>query len=150
LGQYERAFIWQGGVMTDLGALTGDLSSRAADINDRGQVVGRSANQLGQGRAFLWEGGVMTDLNTLLPPDSGWVLQYAFGINNNGQVTGLGDYQGEMRAYLLDLDASRTAAVPPFHGCASLFQTVTDDVNLSFAAFAGPGAETPVVVEIGP
>jgi probable HAF family extracellular repeat protein len=38
----QRAFFWQNGTMTDLGTLGGNISSKAAGINDTGQIVGWS------------------------------------------------------------------------------------------------------------
>jgi probable HAF family extracellular repeat protein len=48
-----RAFLWQNGVMTDLGTLGGYYGSRAYGINDNGQVVGSSGNASNELRAFL-------------------------------------------------------------------------------------------------
>ena len=81
-----KAFIWQDGVMTDLGHLPGGLTSRAHDINDSGQVVGYS-EWIGGGGGFIWENGVMTNLGELAP-DEGCT---PFGINNTGQVVGGAD-----------------------------------------------------------
>jgi probable HAF family extracellular repeat protein len=81
------AVLWDAdGRITDLGDLPGGGdSSRATGINDRGQVVGRSATATGT-RAFLWEAGSgMTDLGDL-PGGDDWSL--AFGINDHGQVVG--------------------------------------------------------------
>lgn len=79
-----RAFLWQGGVMTDLGTLPSYTnSSYAHDINNTGQVVGYSTNASGTNRAFLWQSGVMTDLGTLGGADSA-----AYGINDTGQIVG--------------------------------------------------------------
>ncbi|HEY5730708.1 MAG TPA: hypothetical protein VIS72_11690, partial [Anaerolineales bacterium] len=50
--------------IVDLGILGGD-SSRAQDINERGQIVGESTNPSGDTHAFLWKNGVMIDLGTL-------------------------------------------------------------------------------------
>jgi len=79
-----HAFLWQDGVMTDLGTLPGDVSSAAGSINESGQVVGNScgANLC---RGFLWENGAMTDLNTLLPLGSLEVI-FAGGINDLGEI----------------------------------------------------------------
>jgi probable HAF family extracellular repeat protein len=84
----SHAFVWQNGVMTDLGTLGGD-NSYAYAINDAGQVVGYSdsaaTDQYGNHlqHAFLWQSGVMTDLGTL-----GGTASRAFGINASGQVVG--------------------------------------------------------------
>jgi hypothetical protein len=44
----------------------------------------------------------MQDLIDLIPAGSGWTLQYAFGINDAGQIVGRGTYQGQPdQAYLL-------------------------------------------------
>jgi hypothetical protein len=52
--------------------------------------------------AFVWRAGVLSDLNDLIGPNSGWDrLQYAYGINELGQITGLGILNGVERAFLL-------------------------------------------------
>jgi probable HAF family extracellular repeat protein len=81
-----HAFLWQHGVMTDLGTLPGlDFSSGAGSINERGQVVGTSCDVSFNCDGFLWENGVMTDLNTLLPFGSLQVIS-AGGINDLGEI----------------------------------------------------------------
>jgi probable HAF family extracellular repeat protein len=104
----RRAFLWQSGTMVDLGALGGP-SSAARGMNSAGQVVGDATtttldvNGIPIWHAFVWQGSLMTDLNNLLPAGSGWVLNYAGGINDNGQVVGEGFFNGQDRAYLYDL-----------------------------------------------
>ena len=44
--------MWQNGQMTDLGTLGG--KGEAADINNRGQIVGTSTTKTGQDHAVLW------------------------------------------------------------------------------------------------
>jgi probable HAF family extracellular repeat protein len=88
----------------DLGVMgisaTGDTESSAKAINDLGQVVGHSTTAASAyTHGFLWEDtndngasdpGEMVDLNTLLPPNSGWEIFAASGINNQGQIAGWG------------------------------------------------------------
>lgn len=99
----QHAFLWESGIMTDLGTLGGDYStSTAYAINDTDQIVGRSyIPGVGDDRAVMWENGAIIDINTLLPPDSGWVLGMAMGINDQGDIVGSGQINGETHAFLL-------------------------------------------------
>ena len=82
-----HAFLWQNGVMTDLGVLPGDEDSGAAAINNLGQIVGSSGRTDPETyestyRSFLYENGVMTALPV---PSS---ESYAGDINDSGVVVG--------------------------------------------------------------
>ncbi|MEM8864501.1 MAG: hypothetical protein AAGF31_03025 [Planctomycetota bacterium] len=96
-----HAFIWDAANgMTNLGAASlGAIESRAYDINNHGTVVGE-LNYGGIFRAFCWIDGQILDLNSLLHPNSGWVLETANGVNDSGWITGTGTYFGEQRAFL--------------------------------------------------
>ena len=86
-------------VITDLGTVAGTVSHPFA-INNAGQVVGRSYASTGASRAFLWQGDTMVDLNSLIPANSGWVLEVATAINQSGHIVGLGTLVGSQRAFL--------------------------------------------------
>ena len=91
-------FLWQHGVMTNLGALPGGNFSQGNALNNRGQVAGFSETALvdpadadcGNPPTFhavyaaLWQHGTVSDL----PPFSGDPDSLAFGLNNQGQVVG--------------------------------------------------------------
>jgi probable HAF family extracellular repeat protein len=75
-----------GGQITDLGTLGGFFTD-AYDINELGDVVGRSAPRgpVGTGpRAFLYRDGVMYDLGTLTSRD----YSTAYAINDEGVIVG--------------------------------------------------------------
>jgi probable HAF family extracellular repeat protein len=94
------AFAWQNGTLTNLGNFGGRYSE-AIDINEVGTVVGYSSISSGTMHAFIWRNSKMRDLNNFLPPNSGWELNYASGINNKGQIVGLGKHNGVTAAFLL-------------------------------------------------
>lgn len=90
-------FIYSNGVVTQLGTLGGALG-----VNDFGEVVGISILADGISyRAFRYLNGVLEDLNSLIDPQSGWVLLDARAINNQGQIVGDGLKNGVARAFLL-------------------------------------------------
>ena len=99
----QQSFLWQNGQMQMVDGL-------ATALNDQGQVVGWSGCDLGAKAlakggvtpyAFLWQNGELIDLNDIIPPESGWHLTRANGINNNGQIAGHGKVDGKTRAFLL-------------------------------------------------
>jgi probable HAF family extracellular repeat protein len=100
----EHAFLWDQGVMTDLGALPGDIVSWGLDLNDAGVAVGTSIDVFASPwnwRAWIWENGQLQDLNDLIDPASGWTLEWANAINNNGWIVGRGRLNGQVRGFLL-------------------------------------------------
>lgn len=109
----QHGFLYSAGVMKDLGTLGGNYSS-AKFINASGLVVGYSEISLTSdiAHAYLYKDGVMIDLNSVLPANSGWVLEVATGINDSGQIVGYGMLNGQRRAFLMD-GAAATATTAP-------------------------------------
>src|SRR6266403_2137987 len=87
----HRAALYAEGDIVNLGTLGGSLSQCLLGTNNRGQFVGSStiAGDV-ESHAFVTVDGVMTDLNPQIPADSGWLLEYAYGINERGQIVGAG------------------------------------------------------------
>jgi probable HAF family extracellular repeat protein len=110
----RRAFVWSGGVFTAIPSLGGTLSE-ARDVNDAGQVVGRSGAQ-----GFLWSGSTLYDLGVVLGATSSEALR----INEAGQVIGTFAVVGPARsngflfdtatwqAYGLGMPAGATNVIP--------------------------------------
>jgi len=96
-----HAFLNTAGTMKDLGTLQGTPTSWGLALNNAGVVVGQSNIKSNVTyHAFIWNGKIQ-DLNSLIPPRSGWVLVSANGINDAGQIVGMGTHNGQQHAYLL-------------------------------------------------
>jgi probable HAF family extracellular repeat protein len=98
-----RAFLWQNGVMRDLGTLGGP-DAWAFFVNEQGQIAGESyTNSIPNSSngvcspnvptqdPFIWERGRMIDLGTL-----GGTCGIANGLNNQGEVVGLSSVAGNL------------------------------------------------------
>ena len=109
---------WSQGKCTTLPLLASTPASAggtAEAINDENVIVGRSGAS-GSGTAVEWVNGKVTDLNTLLPANSGWVLQDASAINSAGQILGSGTLHGTPEYFLLSggtLSLAISPKVPP-------------------------------------
>ena len=97
----------------DLGTLGGPTSS-ALGINSAGDIVGRADIGPSQPHAFVFKGEQMIDLNTMIDDQSGWVLQAAYGINDNGVIVGEGLLNGSPRAFRLTLFSEEADVTAPF------------------------------------
>jgi probable HAF family extracellular repeat protein len=97
----NHAFLYSNSVMSDLGSVPGWVDSTGTAINDLGQVVGNLGDRKGDSNPFVYSNGAMSNLNSLINPSSGWSLLYAYGINDNGQIVGVGLDNGTSSAFLL-------------------------------------------------
>jgi hypothetical protein len=71
----------------------GARNAIAYAINASDEIVG-DIDKIPGGTAFLYVNGESYDLNALLPPDSGWRITHATGINDGGQIVGEGHFEG--------------------------------------------------------
>jgi probable HAF family extracellular repeat protein len=104
----HHGFVWQDGVMTDVGVVPGDLCSNGRASNSRGQVIGTSTDCMGNVKhMFLWENGSIYDLTALILPGSDLQVFEAWDMNDQGEVAAIGQLpNGDKHAVLL-IPASR-------------------------------------------
>jgi probable HAF family extracellular repeat protein len=98
-----HSFLWtQAAGMQDLGTVGTDFTSFSFGINNNGQVVGASCDDMGNCRAFLSQNKAMMDLNALVPANSPLYLAFAFVINDAGEIAGqaIETSTGEMHAFV--------------------------------------------------
>jgi probable HAF family extracellular repeat protein len=100
-GTQTRGFIWQHGMMTDLGTL-GGTDTGVANLNQRGQIDGQSSTNNPTDGSFptvdpyLWENGHMRDLGSLGGTFGGVGDQ---GLNERGEVAGTSNLAGDQTSH---------------------------------------------------
>jgi probable HAF family extracellular repeat protein len=147
-GSSPRLFYYYGGVMQDLGTL-GSKGIAPISINNAGQFVGSFGTY--PFAAFLYSDGVRADLNTLIPANSGWVLNVASGINDAGAIVGWGYRNGDVnttRAFLLAPTVPVLLTQPGSTRAIALNSVthVTEPFSLSTALNFGSDQRTRIVL----
>ncbi|MFZ1006318.1 MAG: hypothetical protein WAN65_05755 [Candidatus Sulfotelmatobacter sp.] len=96
-----EAFLQEKGSRQMLGTLGGSFSI-ARDLNNNGEVVGGSLTEGDENfHGFIYRDHRLHDLNEFLDPGTGWELIQALGINNHGEIIGIGSCTGQDRIVLL-------------------------------------------------
>ena len=91
----DHAFLWENGIVTDLGIIPGGTSADARAINNIGHVAGRGwvpleGSFFGEPHAFFWDGQTMIDIGTL--PDH--KRSMALAINDLDEIVGSSSFVG--------------------------------------------------------
>lgn len=105
-GSETRGVFWASSGSTAVILNTSEEFSNgtAESINDNGQIVGTAYNSdFSDNHAFVWlnSDSQGVDLNTVIPSNSGWVLNVARSINNRGEITAAGEFNGTQHACVL-------------------------------------------------
>lgn len=94
-----RAALWNGQTLTDIGpADFGESAVEKLTINNRSQVVG--AGLVDAEGPYLFDNGTAVHLNALVA-GTGWTITKALGINDSGEIVGIGVHDGSESAFLL-------------------------------------------------
>jgi len=112
-----RPFLWSADLgVHDVGFAphTNPANTGPSAINNLDQVVGNYHSPgapYGELQPYLYANGRLTLLNDLLPDDSPWLLHTAEDINDFGQVVGVGEFNGQRHAYMLQVPAPAAMAL---------------------------------------
>lgn len=102
-----RGYVWQGGVMQEIGTF-GGAASTAVAVSNQGIAVGTAELPGGSVHAFAFREGVLHDLGTL-----GGANSWAADINDRGQIAGTAQQaDGTNRAVIFDRRLVRVLPTP--------------------------------------
>jgi probable HAF family extracellular repeat protein len=143
-----RAYLWQNGIMQDLGTL-GGTDAAALMVNENGQVAGVSytssneseycANNLGfplTTGTFFWENGEMKNVGSF-----GGTCTFAQDLNNRGQVVGASTLMGDQAQHPFLWDQGKLIDLQTFGGSVGTAIAVNDAGQIAgWAAESGDQA----------
>jgi hypothetical protein len=90
--------------LQDLGTIQPGSNTTAVSVNNADIVVGDS-NLAGHSAPWIWSATTgMQDLNSLISPDSGWVLATASSVDQDGNIVGAGSINGAIHGFMLTPD----------------------------------------------
>lgn len=134
---YSRVLLYSHGAVQAIEPIYAGGSLSSYDINERGWIVGELDQPIGggtfQGNAYLYRDGTVHNLNDLLTPAarSDWHLIFATGINERGQVVGVGFTNGRAVGFI----------ATPVPETASVTLMLAGLMTVAFAARAGRRTE---------
>ncbi len=97
----DPGFVYKNGVTQLLPTFGADTATNVKAVNDFDVIVGAGGGDDGSAHALIWENGQVANLNDLIPAGSGWALQSATGIDNNGDIVGYGMFDNQLQAFEL-------------------------------------------------
>jgi probable HAF family extracellular repeat protein len=98
----KGSFLYSGDKLVSEIVAPGKLPVEVRALNNHNVAVGAYGRFSDEYRAFRWDQKTgPIDLNSLIPAGSGWKLETASGINDQGQIVGIGDFKGNDNAGFL-------------------------------------------------
>jgi probable HAF family extracellular repeat protein len=97
----ERAFLWDGTQMLDIGESAHFPSTVAASISNRGEIVGAGLDPEGHQHALRFADGAVIDLADEVAHLDGMALLEAVSVNDDGVIIGIASLDGETHGFAL-------------------------------------------------
>lgn len=146
-GAQGLPFQYKNGIVTDLPLLPGDTAGDAYDINNRGQIVGRSFNPVTLNnnltnrcagvsictgmQAVLWQNGTVVNLGAITPPSGSppSIYNAALAINNRGEIAGYSGFPVSPDDGIVDIAIFSPGPVRPITVGGSPVMGAPFDIN---------------------